>query len=371
MLDRRAFLRRGARNAGGLAALGLVGPAVLQACHVAKAAPAASAPAGAAATALTTPPGVLGVLNFVGPWLPDVETAGEYIADTKGYWVQEGFSAVRVIPSGPGATPQEQMVETGQALVAVTSLDTAAAAVQKGFGISVIGAQYQDNPMGVTSPASKPLNTPHDLIGKRVGVQSANSSVWYAFLQANGIDTARVTTVPVGFDPSPLAQGAVDGWFSSIIGEPIVLQVDHGFATTTFLLSDFNCPEVGNAYICSRDALRTTRATLKAAMTGDILGWKEALAHPDEAARAAAIRAHGLDQRQLLLQAGAQAKLMTGRKVAQEGLFYVDPAFQAANVTTLSQRAISVTASQLFDMSLLDEIYQDKDLKAAPIVGTP
>ncbi len=348
----------------------MAGPAVLQACHVAKAAPAASAPPGAAATALTTPQGTLGVLNFVGPWLPDVETAGEYIADAKGYWAQQGFSAVRIIPSGPGATPQEQMVETGQALVAVTSLDTAAAAVQKGFGISVIGAQYQHNPMGVTSPASKPLNTPQDLIGKRIGVQAVNSSVWAAFLQANGIDPSKVTTVPVGFDPSPLAQGAVDGWFSSVIGEPIVLQLDHGFATTTFLLSSFNDAEVGNAYICNRDALKTARATLRAAMTGDVLGWKEALANPDEAARAAVIRGKGLDERHLLLQAGAQAKLMTAGNVAREGLFYIDAPSQAANISTLSRRGISVSASQLFDMSLLDEIYHDKDLRAAPIVGT-
>jgi hypothetical protein len=48
------------------------------------------------------------------------------------------------------------------------------------------------------------------------------------------------------------------------------------------------------------------------------------------------------------------------------GLFYVTPTAQAANVKTLGLGGTTVTAAQLFDMSLLDEIYQDANLKSVP-----
>ncbi len=48
------------------------------------------------------------------------------------------------------------------------------------------------------------------------------------------------------------------------------------------------------------------------------------------------------------------------------GLFYLTPDFQAANIKTLGLGGTNVTASQLFDMSLLDEIYQDASLKSVP-----
>jgi ABC-type nitrate/sulfonate/bicarbonate transport system substrate-binding protein len=334
------------------------------------AAAAAGSNTTAAASGTTAAPNSLGTLNFVGPWVPDVETAGEYIADSKGFWKQQGFSSVNVIPSGPTAPPQETMVQTGKGLVAITSLDSTAAAVQKGFGIVVIGVQYQKNPFCIMSAASKPINTPQDMIGKKIGVQSPNEAVWAAFLKANNIDSSKVNKVTVGFDPTPLTQGTVDGWFSFITNEPILLKVGHNFDTVTFLLNDFNYPEGGNAYISTTDSLKSARAKVKAAMIGDILGWKESLTNPQESAQLAVQKGQGLTQEEQVLQAIAQGKLIVDANVQAHGLFYATPDFQAANIKTLALGGTNVTASQLFDMSLLDEIYQDANLKSVPTPAT-
>jgi ABC-type nitrate/sulfonate/bicarbonate transport system substrate-binding protein len=371
-IDRRTFLRRGARGFGGAAALGLAGPALLEACSSSSKSSSATtaAPSGsnstAAASGTTAAPNSLGALNFVGPWVPDVETAGEYIADSKGFWKQQGFSSVNVIPSGPTAPPQETMVQTGKGLVAITALDATAAAIQKGFGLVVIAVQYQKNPFCVMSAASKPIHTPQDMIGKKIGVQSPNEAVWAAFLKANSIDPSKVDKVTVGFDPTPLTQGTVDGWFSFITNEPILLKVGHNFDTVTFLLNDFNYPEGGNAYICTTESLKSARAKVKAAMIGDILGWKESLTNPQESAQLAVQKGQGLTVQEQVLQAQEQAKLIVDADVQAHGLFYATPEFQAANIKTLGLGGTNVTASQLFDMSLLDEIYQDANLKSVP-----
>src|SRR3984885_13213195 len=154
-------------------------------------------------------------------WAPDVATGGEDIPISKGHWAAQGLKFVNLIPGGPNATPQETMVQTGKALIAVSSFDSTAAAIEKGFSIIVIGAQYQKNPFAIMSPATKPLHTPQDMIGKKIGVQSDNDAVWAAFLMASNIGASQVDKVPVSFDPTPLTQGTVDGWFSFITNEPI------------------------------------------------------------------------------------------------------------------------------------------------------
>ena len=170
-IDRRKFLARGARTLTGAAALGVAGPRLFEGSRLAH-----SPSAG-------VKPGSLGALAMVGAWVPDVETGGEYIADTEGYWKQLGFSSVDIIPSGPNAPPQEVTVETGRALYGLSSLDATSAAIVKGFGLVVIGAEYQKSPFCVMSAASKPIKTPHDMIGKKIGVGSSNDQVWSEFLK--------------------------------------------------------------------------------------------------------------------------------------------------------------------------------------------
>ena len=101
-------------------------------------------------------------------------------------------------------------------------------------------------------------------------------------------------------------------------------------------------------------------------MIGEILGWKEALTNPAEASTLAVQKGQGLTQTAELLQADSQAALIVTPDSQANGLFYITPTAQAANIKTLGLGGTTVTAAQLFDMSLLDEIYQDASLKSVP-----
>ncbi len=378
-VDRRTFLLRGGRLLGGAALLGVAGPGLLEACSSSSKTKAATATTagGSATTAAsgaagsTVAPGTYGTATFMLGWVPDVESGGEFLAASKGYYTQQGFSSVTLIPGGPNATPQETMVESGKAFMAITSTDSAAAAIQKGFNLKVIGTEYQKNPFCIMSQASKPLNSPQDMIGKKVGVQSVNDSVWAAFLKANNIPLSAVTKVSVSFDPTPLAQGQVDGWFSFITNEPIELGLK-GIKTTTFLLADYNYPEVGNVFIVTSASLQSARAKVKALMTAEIIAWRECLANPNEPAQITIQKyGQGLTLAAEQQQSVAQNKLMVAGDAPTDGLFYIAPPSQDANVKTLSFGGTTVTASQMFDMSILDEIYQARpDLKPIPASGT-
>lgn len=347
-IDRRTFLTKGAGALAGAAAFGAAGPALFKGTRSLDHLRAARA-------------GSLGPLTVVGAWVADVETGGEYIADQEGYWKALGFSSVDIIPSGPNAPPQEVTVESGRAMYGLSSLDATSAAILKGFDLSVIGAEYQKSPFAVMSPASKPIKTPHEMIGKRIGVGSSNDQVWSEFLKVNHISKSQVTTVPVGFDPTPLTTGQVDGWWSFITNEPIELALK-GFKTFTFLVQDWGLPEISTIFITTKKNLQTKRPQLKAAMIGEIMGWKRALTDPALAANLAVKRGQGLEYKAELLQAYAQNKLIVPPGSPPDGLFYISPKAQAQGIHTVGLGGTHISGSRVFDMSLLREIYAENPM---------
>jgi ABC-type nitrate/sulfonate/bicarbonate transport system substrate-binding protein len=303
-----------------------------------------------------------GVLDFRLSWVKNVEFAGEYIADQKGYYRRIGFSRVNLIAGGPAATPMEADVATGKAFIGIAAPDVTGAAVLEGAPLKIIGAQFQKNPFAVLSMADKPIRTPAEMIGKKIGVQAANESVWAAFLKANDIEPASIRKVPVQFDPLPLTTGTVDGWFSFVTNEPNLLRVK-GFKVVTFLLADYNYPLVSETYAVRAASLRSERDKVKAVLEADVLGWKDSIADPALGARYAAAvygKDLGLDEAEQALESKDQNTLVLTGDTRKNGLFTITPELVEKNIETLAVGGLKITAEQLFDMSVLAELYEEK-----------
>ena len=115
-------------------------------------------------------------------WVPNVEFAGEYVADQGGYYQQEGFAAFKLLPGGPSATPVEADLLQNKCLVGISAPDITAAAVTEGGAVRIIGAQYQKNAFCIMSLASKPIREPKDMVGKKIGVSASNQTPWNVLL---------------------------------------------------------------------------------------------------------------------------------------------------------------------------------------------
>jgi ABC-type nitrate/sulfonate/bicarbonate transport system substrate-binding protein len=363
-LDRRSFLRRGAVGGAGLAVVATGGLSALLAACGSSSKPAAS-------TSGTTAPGGakdLGTLDFQLSWVKDAEFAGEYIADTKGYYTQQGFSKVNLISGGPNVA-QDAQVASGKAIICISSPDITAAAINQGAAIISIGAQYQKNPFAITSLAKKPIKTPQDMYGKKIGVQATNESIWNAFVKANNLDASKINKVPVQFDPTPLATGDVDGWFAFITNEPNLLKVK-GVDTFSFLLADNNYPLVSETYVVRAADVQGKRDTLKAILKAEIMGWHDSIADPSEGATLA-VNKYGKDQgltlEPELLESQSQNELIQSSDTATNGIFTITPELMQKNIATLKIANINIAQDKLFDMSLIDEVYQENpDLKTTP-----
>src|SRR5712691_2107257 len=253
--------------------------------------------------------GAIGAGSLRLPWVENVEFAGSYIAGTNGYYKADGFSSFTLIGGGPTATPVETDLVAGKALFGISSPDLAASAVARGgAGIKIIGTQFQKNPFALLSMADNPIRTPRDMIGKKIGVQALNESLWAAFLKANHINPNSITKVPVQFDPLPLTTGVVDGWVAHI------------------------------------------------------KGWKGALAEPALGARLAVEKYGknlGLNVAEQTLESKTQNTLVLTDDTKKNGLFPITPELIAENIATLKLGGTNVTAEQLFDLSVLTEVYQE------------
>jgi ABC-type nitrate/sulfonate/bicarbonate transport system substrate-binding protein len=303
-----------------------------------------------------------GKLDYRLSWIKNAEFAGAYIADSKGYYKAAGFSAANLIAGGPTADLAETDVTTGKAFVGITAPDVTSAAILKGAPVILVGAQYQKNPFAVMSLATKPIKVPEDMYGKKIGVQAANESVWTAFLKARKLDASKITKVPVQFDPTPLTKGQVDGWFSFITNEPNLLKVK-GIDTVTFELADYDYPLVSETYVVHKNSLDKDRDKIKALFTADIKGWKDNLANPALGAQLA-VNVYGKDLGNTVaeqtLESTSQNSLIVTADTKKNGIFTITPQLIEQNIKTLAFAGLKITADQLFDTSIIDELYKEQ-----------
>ncbi|MEY3587380.1 MAG: hypothetical protein RJB32_676, partial [Actinomycetota bacterium] len=253
-----------------------------------------------------------GALDVQFSWIKNAEFAGEYFADSNGYYTEAGFSSVNFI-AGPTATTA--VVLSGDALVGLSdAVAVTPVILEEEAPLKIIGATYQKNPFTILSlKDGANIQTAQDLIGKKIGVQAGgNETLFDALLAANGIDASQVTKVPVEYDPAPLVNGEVDGFLAYVTNESITV-ANQGFEVTNLLFADNGLPFVAEAFVVTQDSIDNNREALKAFLLATIRGWKDAIANPDEGARLAAEvygKDLGLDIAKEKQQSSAQNELL-------------------------------------------------------------
>jgi ABC-type nitrate/sulfonate/bicarbonate transport system substrate-binding protein len=358
-LNRRAFLGRSLTAGAGLAVLGVGGSTLLSAC---------GSDSTSSATGSTTGSADLGTLDYQLSWIKNVEFAGQYIADTNGYYKDAGFSSVNLMAGGP-TVQQDAVVASGKALLGIGAPDITAPAILKGAPLKIIAVLFQKNPFCVMSLASNPIATPQDMVGKSIGVQAVNEPVWNSFLKANNLQDANITKVPAQFDPQPLVAGEVDGWFSFVTNEPNLLAVQ-GVKTTTFLLNDYNYPLVSQTYMTTTDNIKNKADALKAVLLADIKGWQASIKDPALGAQLAVEQYGkdlGLEVEEQTLESKSQNELIVTADTKVNGIMTATDTLLEETISTLALGGTTISMDQLFDLSLLDAVYaENPSLKTLP-----
>lgn len=303
-----------------------------------------------------------GELSIQLSWIKNIEFAGEYFADAKGYYAQAGFSSVNLIAGGSAGTSAEAAVATGKALLGLSSPTITAPAISKGAALKTIASTYQKNPFCIVSLESNPIPDVQALKGKKIGVQSGgNATIFNGLLTANGLSPSDMTIVPVQYDPTVVTTGEVAGFMAYTTNEPILLE-GKGFKPVVLPFADAGLPFVAETLVVSQSSIDNARDKIKALLVAEIKGWTDAVANPAQSATYA-VTQYGKDQNlaqdEQVKEAIAQNELIVTEDSIKNGLFTMSDAVIEQNIKALAEMDMAITADKLFDLSLLKEVYQE------------
>ncbi len=359
-LTRRAFF-----GATGLAALG-AGLAACGGSSSSGGAASGSPAAGGAASSVAA--GAYGDITLQLSWIKNIEFAGEYYADSKGYYKAAGFNSVN-LKTGP-VDSADALVAAGTVDIGLTAPDaTAKYIVNQGADLKIIGSTYQKNPFCILSlKEGKPISTVADLAGKTIGIQAGtNQSIFDGFVKANNVDTSTFKTTVVQYDPKVLEEKKVDGFMAYLTNEPFLVAGD-GFTPVTLSFADNGLPLTAEVFAVSGDTLSSKRDMLKAFLSAEIKGWNDVISDPEGGANLAVNtygKGLGLKMAEQLKEIKAQNDLIVTDDTKANGIFTLTDDFQTKICTAIGDVGVSIQPADLFDMSLLTEIYQsDPSLKA-------
>src|SRR5579871_4980663 len=138
-------------------------------------------------------------------WLTNVEFAGIWAAQEKGWWRQAGLN---VTVKGYDFTHDPmQMVGSGQYDFGFEDGAALIAGRASGQPITALWAGGQASAYAFISMPNSGITTPRQFKGKRIGYQAGERYVLDTMLSAVGLSEKDCTPVVVGFDPTVLIKG--------------------------------------------------------------------------------------------------------------------------------------------------------------------
>ena len=312
----------------------------------------AGAATGLAAAPLLGRAQALRPLTLQAAWINDAEFMGYYVAMEKGWYAAEGLD-LKYLPGGPDVIP-EASVLSKKADVALSTVETVIKAITtQRAPLVIIGAQYQKNPIGIVSLASKPIRTPADMVGKTIAVPPVNRLTVEAVLKLNGIDKSKVRIVPYAYDPTPLLKGEIDASLDFTTNVPYTIKTK-GQDAVSFLLADFKLPLYNDVVVVTKDVLASRRRDLVAFLRASRKGWdenfKDPAAYPPKYMNTW-FKGTGRSLDNEIFFNRAQAPLIQH----PQGIFAMTPQAIQGNIDALNEVGVKASKEH-FDTSLLAEI---------------
>lgn len=213
-------------------------------------------------------------------WLAGDNQIGEIVAKELGYFEEEKIDLV--INAGGPNIDGVAIVASGKAdLGQVSSSPSLMFAASQNIPVRCFACGCQEHPYAFMSLASKPVHTPEELIGKKVGIQQTGKILLSALLKKHNIPEDKVEVVVVGSDMHPLVTGQVDvftGWLTNTtaikaIGQPIV----------AMRLWDEGVKLYGLPYYATADTVASRKDLLVSFVRASSKGWAYAYANPEKA----------------------------------------------------------------------------------------
>lgn len=248
--------------------------------------PAAEVPAQDALAVTTEAPaqtsGELRKVKLGVGYIPDVQFAPFYVAQSKGFYAEEGLEVE--IEYG-FENDFVTLAAQGEREFAVASGDQVILARAQGLPITYVMKWYQRYPVALVSPADKGITKPGDLVGKKVGLPGffgASFIGWKGLIYASQLDESAIKVEDIGFtQTAAVQQGVVDAAMIYIANEPNQLR-SQGIEVNVLQVSDY-LDLVSNGIVVGEKLMADDPDLVQRMVRASLRGLQETIAQPDDA----------------------------------------------------------------------------------------
>lgn len=220
-------------------------------------------------------------------WLHQAQFAGNYVANEKGFYKDEGLK-INILPFSFD-DPTIKSVSEGRETFGITGADELVLARSKGVPIKAIAVIYKINPVTAYSLPNSGITKPQDFVGKTVGIERAgdgteiNVGILYSAMMAKlGIDRSKIKEITIGYDAKELLSGKTDISTGYIINEPNEVKEKLG-DVNTILMADYGVNMYADVIFVTENTIKNKPEVVERFLRATLKGWQYAIEHEDEA----------------------------------------------------------------------------------------
>lgn len=222
-------------------------------------------------------------------WLPTPGFAPVFLAEERGYFAEENLD-VTISPGG-GAVSAEQVLATGDADIAVGSVDNVPNARAEGIPLVSLAVIERYNTSGIIVREDSDIREPQDLAGRTITVKNfdVTGDLLPAYLQAVGVDPGSVTVNAV--DPAtqePLFQaGRIEVATGFLRDEGSRIEIGGGIPIRTFSYYDAGIRFPSTGIFATEQGLEEKPDLIRRAVRAILRGYAAGAEDPKAAVEAA------------------------------------------------------------------------------------
>ncbi len=215
-------------------------------------------------------------------YIPDIQFAPFYVAESKGYYKAAGLNVT--LHHGI-VTDQIGSLAAGHDTFVFATGDEELVARSKNINAVDVSTIYQKYPVSIIVPANSSIHTLADLKGHTIGSPGPYGATYIgllALLYNAHLSLNDVHVKSIGFTQvAALQNHQVDAVVGYSNNEPLQLAKD-GFPVRTFNVSDYQ-PLVSNGIITMANTLQSQPKMVRNFVQATLKGLKDVIANPSEA----------------------------------------------------------------------------------------
>ncbi len=214
-------------------------------------------------------------------WWHQFQFAGYYAAEIKGLYKEAGLN-VKLLPGNKGISPLTEVL-SGRAQLGITGagliVDYA-----RGEPVVALGAVFQHSPYTILSLKKNKINSPTDLVGKRLMASPEQGWVeLQAMLLREGISTDSIQLIAHSWNNEDLLKDNTDAITGYLTVE--LNQLRKMNANPTYILPiNYGVDFYGDVLFATRNEVTTHPDQISQFRKASFAGWEYALNHPEEIA---------------------------------------------------------------------------------------